>query len=40
VGDGWLSFPVGFYDYSANYRISLFKEAGVANAGDSMRIYP
>lgn len=38
VGDRWLSLPVGFNNYSANYRISWFKEAGVANAEDSTKL--
>jgi multiple sugar transport system substrate-binding protein len=38
VGNRWLGIPTGFSNDSGNYRISWFKEAGVANAEDGNKL--
>lgn len=38
VGNRWLGIPNGYSNGSMAYRISLFKEAGVANADDGNKI--
>ena len=38
VGNRWLGIPTGFSNDSCNYRISWFKEAGVANAEDGNKL--
>ena len=38
VGNRWLGIPLGYSNDSVNYRISWFKEAGVANAEDGTKL--
>ena len=38
VGDRWLGIPIGFSNGAMNYRISMFKEVGVANAEDGTKL--
>ena len=38
VGDRWLGIPHGYSNDSVNYRISWFREAGVANADDGNKL--